>query len=117
MLEYFYTLNTDKNKEIKLKIMIGENAEDNWKTLDLANQNDILLHLDKFSSPYVIITDIPKKYIVINDIIKYAAELCKEHSKYKNQDNISVMYTNIKNVTKVKDTVGSIYVKKKQVIN
>ena len=42
--------------EEKYEIWVGQNAQDNWNILNQSQQNYIWMHLDKFSSPYVIIT-------------------------------------------------------------
>jgi predicted ribosome quality control (RQC) complex YloA/Tae2 family protein len=99
--------------DIEYDINIGQNAKDNWKLLDKSESTDIWFHLDNYSSPYVIllmsknetISDIP------NEVIKYCGLLCKENSKYKNLNNLSVIYTEIKNLTKGKE-IGSVITKK-----
>lgn len=101
MIEYIIQ---DEN----IKIFVGENAKDNWDILDKSNQNDIWLHLNNLSSPHVIINsaDPSKK------TLKYAANLCKYHSKYSEVKKLKVIYTSVKNVKKSKE-VGSVNVKGK----
>lgn len=88
-----------------ISFLIGQNANDNWNLLSTSNQKWIWFHLDKFSSPYVILT---KSLIELkseklekswNDYILKACHLCKENSKYKNI-TVKVIYTNVKNVSK-----------------
>ena len=87
--------------------IVGKNKEDNWKIYKESNQNYTIFHLDKFSSPYVIVN------IPINDLtaaqINNAAQLCKSNSKYKNLPNLGVMYTSISN-TKLGTNIGSFVV-------
>ena len=86
---------------------VGKNAQDNWKIYHESRQTDTIFHLDKFSSPYVIvnisITDLMPEQILT------AAQLCKSKSKYKNLSNIGIFYTPISN-TKLGDTIGSFVV-------
>ena len=82
-----------ESQQNSITIQVGENAKENWKLLEKANQNYIWLHLKNLSSPYVIINHSdPSK-----NIINYAASLCKSHSKYHNIRKVSVIYTCIKN--------------------
>ena len=74
---------------------IGKNAEDNWKIYRESSQTNSIFHLDKFSSPYVIV-NVPVEDLT-NQQIYTAADLCKSHSKYKNVPNMGVMYTSISN--------------------
>ena len=91
MKEYFLV-------EENITIKIGENSKDNWDLLDSSSQNDIWMHLDNLSSPYVIINNQnPKK-----SIINYAASLCKYYSKYSNLKKAKVIYTFVKNIKKGK---------------
>ena len=90
--------------------IIGENAKDNWDILDKADQNDVWFHLDKFTSPYVIMksTDTSKINII------YGANLCKENSKYKNLKNLKIVYCSIKQLKKTKIT-GEVDIKGKKI--
>ncbi len=97
-------------------VSIGENSIDNWKIIDSSHQNDLWFHLDKFPSSHVIlhcgndkISDIGKNVLI------ECANYCKSHSKYKNMDNIGIIYTHIKYVRKGEKT-GSVYTKKSQLI-
>lgn len=79
-------------------IIIGQNAEDNWKILKEAKQNYIWFHLDNLSSPYVILQELIKDST--KDQIYEAALACKENSKYKNIPQVTVIYTEVKNIKK-----------------
>ena len=61
------------------KIIIGQNAKENWDLLD-NNENFLWFHLKSFPSCHVIIlNENPNE-----TTIQKAAELCKENTKYKN---------------------------------
>jgi len=100
----------DSKLGIDLKISIGSSAQENWDIIKDSKQNDIWFHLQKRSSPHVVI-NLPKK-TKIKDIssttIKYAATLCKVNSAWKNHKVVTVMYTYIKNVRYGED-IGSVY--------
>ena len=88
------------------EIIIGQNSKENWDILDKYSSNSCWFHLKSFPSCFVIVNTID----INNDIIKYAAELCKQNTKYRNVRNIKVTYTNTSNVKKA-DTEGSVYFK------
>lgn len=88
---------------------VGNNAKDNWDLLAASHQDWWWFHLDKFPSCYVIICDDLEKNKDANVLRNYAAELCKEHSKYKFK--VSVIYTQVKNVQRG-TKVGEAIVKK-----
>jgi hypothetical protein len=85
----------DCSEMIFPRFLVGKNAINNWEIYKASNQTDTIFHLDKFSSPYVIInipiTDLTKELIYIASI------LCKSKSKYKTLPNIGVLYTSISN--------------------
>ena len=84
------------------KIIIGQNAKENWDLLD-NNEKFLWFHLKSFPSCHVIIlNENPDE-----TTIQKAAELCKENTKYKSLKNIKVNYTPIKNIKKSKE-VGSV---------
>jgi predicted ribosome quality control (RQC) complex YloA/Tae2 family protein len=99
-----------------IKFLIGESAQDNWNILKLCKSDHIWFHLDKQSSPYVIICEseknLKKQDVPHKRYIDHAAMLCKENSKMKNSYRTRVMYTEIRNISKGKK-VGSVLVKKK----
>jgi predicted ribosome quality control (RQC) complex YloA/Tae2 family protein len=97
------------------KVYVGESAQDNWDLIDKASQNDLWFHLESFSSPHVIVTVDNPKIKIPKTVLKYAAQLCHEHSKYKLIKNIKVIWTEIKNVSKA-IKVGSVYTKKTHTI-
>ena len=80
-------------------IRVGKNAQDNWKLLDEANNQDYWFHLKSFPSPHVICNDISLLY--------ECASECKRNSKYKNFGKIKVSYTQVNNIVKG-ESVGSV---------
>lgn len=100
----------DNKCNSEITIYLGQSAEENWKLIDQSNQNDLWFHLADHPSSHVVI-NIPEKTKISNNTIKYAAVLCKEHSKLSNLKKVTVIYTNIKNVSKA-DKPGSVYTKK-----
>lgn len=98
----------DNILEQEFEIIIGRSAKENWQIIDGSSENDVWFHLDDYPSSHIIlktentdIKDFNKQTLI------HCASLCKEHSKYSNIKNISVIYTKIKNVNK-SDTVGSV---------
>lgn len=101
---------------LSCRYLIGQNAKNNWNIYKSSQQSDTIFHLDKFSSSYIIlnvkIDQLTKKQI------NTAALLCKFKSKYKNLNNISVLYTSISN-TFLGDEIGTFIIKsnrKKKII-
>lgn len=87
-------------------IKLGQNKKENWELLDNSNDNFIWLHLDKFPSGYVIIEDSSPN----ETVIKYAAEICKSHTKYRNFKNLSISITTINNLQKG-ENIGEVFFK------
>lgn len=100
-------------EESRIAYILGKSAEDNWNIYRNSELTDVIFHLDKFSSPYVIIN------VPINELtkeqIQMAASMCKSNSKYKNLKNLGVMYTSISN-TKLGDTVGSFIILRNKLV-
>lgn len=92
-------------------IIIGENAQDNWDIIDFESEY-IWLHLNSFPSCHVII----KNTNINNNILLYAAHLCKHYTKYRNLKNVKVCYTKCNNLKKGSD-IGSIVYKSKRKVN
>jgi len=95
-------------------IKIGKNAQENWDIISDSFQNDLWFHLGgSLPSPHVVLT-LPNKFKlkkIPNTIIMQCALFCKQHSKFANINKVSVIYTEIKNVSKGK-TIGSVFTKK-----
>lgn len=95
------------NDNNEIKYIVGKNAIDNWKIYREAKQIDTIFHLEKFTSPYVIVNfpmnELTKEHIYM------AANLCKDNSKYKNVPKLGILYTSISN-TKLGNKVGSFVI-------
>jgi hypothetical protein len=91
---------------IDINFYIGKNAYGNDKILEICKNNDIWFHVKDNPSSHVIasISDIPNKInnTLLQKIIEKGALLCKEHSKYKDNNNLEIIYTNIINIEKPK---------------
>lgn len=72
---------------------VGQNAEDNTQLIKNSKQDWRWFHLESFSSCHVVVCQ-PD---VDNSIILHAANLVKEHSKFK-FNNIGVSYCKISNL-------------------
>ena len=87
---------------------LGKNAIENFKLIDDADSEDWWFHLDGFPSGHCIIDS-----SIINEEMKIiAGTLVKEKSKQKNNKNVKIVFTQIKNVVKMKE-VGSVTLKNK----
>ena len=93
--------------------IIGQNSQENWKILSSAKQKYTLFHLSKFPSCYLILQT---EDTVNPDILNKCAQLCLQHTKYKNQKNIKVDYTLINNIIKG-DIVGEYEYKSNKKVN
>jgi len=90
-----------------ITVILGNNAQENTQLVKESNQNYIWFHLKSFSSPHLILqAQNPSK----SDIIK-SAQLLKDNTKYKNMKNLTIEYTQIKNV-KLTTTLGEVILKK-----
>jgi predicted ribosome quality control (RQC) complex YloA/Tae2 family protein len=79
-----------------IKIHLGENKYENWELLESSKPCDIFLHLNSFPSGHIKI----EMDIFNSEIIRYAGEICKKYSKYKNLKNIKICYCTYNNVYK-----------------
>jgi predicted ribosome quality control (RQC) complex YloA/Tae2 family protein len=87
------------NKTINFKV--GSNANDNFLVIDSSNPTDLWFHVSDYPSAHVIAeisNDTSKKDLKY--IIKKGAVICKQYSKYSNQKNLEITYTQISNVKK-----------------
>lgn len=102
------------------EIYVGENSKDNFIIISNANQNDVWFHLDKFSSPHVILHFIKRKYKDLNKIPKImvneALTECKNQSRFRNiNKKIGFIYTFVKNIKKTKE-IGTVITKNEKYI-
>ena len=111
-----------------IEYIIGQNSSENFKIIDDAqsdaisdaisdaqddvisnsNNNYMWFHIDGYPSCHVICS-IPNNLLKkdLLKVIKRGALCCKEHSKYKSEKSVSVIYTYLKNVTKT-DVIGTV---------
>ena len=81
---------------------IGTNAKDNHNVIDKGNTDDLWFHIANTPSCHVVV-NLPvvcdKKDL--RSIIKKGSLLCKQNTKrVSTLDNVEIMYTPIKNITK-----------------
>ena len=88
---------------IDINFYIGKNAYGNDEILEICKNNDLWFHIKDKPSSHVI-ASIPDKInsVILNKIIEKGSLLCKEHSKYKNDNNIKIIYTYLINIEKPK---------------
>jgi hypothetical protein len=101
---------------LQARFLLGKNAESNWSIYKVSSPNDTIFHVDKLSSPYVIV-NIPMDKLTKEQIYA-AAILCKSKSKHKSCHNLEILYTPISN-TYLGDKVGLFIIKsenKKKII-
>ena len=96
----------DNQTNFSYVCLIGKSAQENWNLIDSSNENDLWFHLDDVPSPHVILKTNNKNKISKN-VIKACAIYCKQYSKLKSNNNVSVIYTEIKNIKKT-NIVGSV---------
>lgn len=98
--------------EKEYTILIGENAKDNTELVKESDPDDIWFHLEKESSPHIILkTD--NNYISQELLKQTASKLYK----YKNQHYLdNVIYTQVKNV-RITKTPGLVVPSNITVIN
>ena len=88
---------------------IGTNASDNFDIIDKGRSEDYWFHAKDFSSCHVVVQlpdDIDKRGL--KTIIKRGAMICKQNThKLSQLDNVEIIYTRIKNVTKT-DVIGCV---------
>jgi predicted ribosome quality control (RQC) complex YloA/Tae2 family protein len=94
---------------------LGQNSKENWNLLDsYCNEPKFLFfHLSSFPSGYLIIECNEHPSL---SIIKSAADICRNGTKYKKIKNIKVDYTTLDNVKKG-CYVGEILYKSNRKVN
>ncbi len=100
--------------EVIYTVNIGGNAQENWDLVSESEEDDLWFHLgdDRPSSHVVLkISDEIKSKKLPPAIIYKCCTLCKQYSKFKTFQNIPIIYTKIKNITKG-DNMGSVHEKK-----
>ena len=100
------------NDNTKVTLRLGQNAKENHSLIDDADPNDWWFHLDELPSGHCIV----EKLELNKNIIKKAAGIVKENTKYKNLRKVKVKYLQIKNVRKTKNPGEVTLLKKGNVI-
>jgi predicted ribosome quality control (RQC) complex YloA/Tae2 family protein len=100
---------------IDVQFLIGKNAKDNFRIIDLAKPADIWFHVEDKPSCHIVAI-LPERVNKkdLRYIVKQGAVLCKQHSKYVSEKNLPIIFTTIDNVVKT-DTPGCVetrYVKR-----
>jgi len=103
------------NREITF--YIGQNQNENFDIIDMGESEDLWFHANNISSCHVVANvpvDLNKKDLKY--IIKMGALICKINTnKLKSIKNVEIVYTNIKNITKL-STPGSVNVSNQKYI-
>jgi predicted ribosome quality control (RQC) complex YloA/Tae2 family protein len=88
---------------IDVQYLIGKNAKDNFRIIDLAKPTDLWFHVEEKPSCHVIAI-IPDGGSTkdLRYIIKQGAVLCKQHSRYASEKNLPIIFTTVDNVIKTK---------------
>lgn len=77
-------------------IKIGSNAEENHMLVESMKPDDSWFHLDEYPSPHLIINVDYEK--ISKKMIYQIALLLKQHTKYKKETELSIIYTYRKNI-------------------
>jgi predicted ribosome quality control (RQC) complex YloA/Tae2 family protein len=103
-----------KNNEYNL--LIGTNKHENFQLIDESVETDIWFHVENEPSCHVILKNDGQMRDIPKQVIKRGAYLCKINSKAKTQKECSIMYTQLKNVTKTK-VIGQVNVTHYKVVS
>lgn len=98
-----------------ISIILGQNDVENWKIISdykKINENYIWMHLDSYPSGHIIILS----EIIDNELLKYAGNICKDNTKYRNIPNLKLCYTKLSNIKKG-DKAGEVYFKQNKLVN
>lgn len=81
---------------------IGKSSQENHDIIDKANPYDLWFHVSNYPSCHVIckLEDIKYDKKMFNKIVKQGALCCKQYCKFKNVQDLTIIYTRIKNVIK-----------------
>jgi len=95
---------------IDIQYLIGKNAKDNFRIIDLAKPTDLWFHVEEKPSCHVIAI-LPEEVIKctkdLRYIIQQGAILCKQHSRYASERNLPIIFTTADNVIKT-NTPGMV---------
>ncbi len=88
-----------------ITFQVGTNDKENWYLISSAEKDNYWVHLSNIPSAHVIVCiDKPLK-----DELNYAAELCKQQTKYT-KDNVECIATRVDNI-KLGSKPGEVYFK------
>eukprot|EP00298_Acanthocystis_sp_HF-20_P003691 c14042_g1_i1.p1 GENE.c14042_g1_i1~~c14042_g1_i1.p1 ORF type:complete len:106 (+),score=39.54 c14042_g1_i1:56-373(+) len=95
------------------KILIGEDAKDNWAILSSASQTDLWFHVKNASSAYVILSPTDE---ISRGTLKECAALTKQHSKLKTTKKCKIVWTEVKHVKKGKSVGQAIITQAREIL-
>lgn len=95
-----------------IEYRVGKSAKENFDLIDDSNSDDLWFHISQESSCHVVATIPPgsnydKK--TLQKIAVQGAVICKQHSRYKSEKDVNVMWTPVRNIVKG-STIGCVYV-------
>ncbi len=98
-----------------IEFRVGQNAQDNFDLIDDSSPDNLWFHIRGHASCHVVAAiqkgtegvRYDKKQL--RHIATQGAVICKQHSKYKSESNVQVMYTQIQHVFKT-SIVGMVNV-------
>jgi predicted ribosome quality control (RQC) complex YloA/Tae2 family protein len=83
------------------EILIGRSdAENDQLTFEVAESDDLWLHVDDFPGSHVVVRKRPEITKVPTEVLRRAAELAAWHSKAKNLGKVNVHYCLISEIRK-----------------
>ena len=100
---------------------LGQNAIENWALLDEALGTDYFFHLSCFPSGYAILSKAHSEALseahseAHSEALIWAAEICKNGTKYRTLKNIKVDYCLCSNVRKGSLVGEAIFISNRQV--
>ena len=102
-----------------IEFRVGQHAQDNFDLLDDSSPTDLWFHIRDQASCHVVAA-ISQRVIYdkkqLRHIATQGAVICKQHSKYKSESNVHVMYTQIQHVSKTA-IVGMVNVSRSKAIS
>ncbi len=108
-------LKTDDEGNVLAEIFIGQNAAENVKLFDEMNENDLWFHLAGSPSSHVWLQyKVPEKKLSLSvrkNLVKECARLVGENSKCS--FHYKVNYLEKKHLSRDKEKLGTVYLKKK----
>ena len=97
------------------RILIGQNAKENWDIIDGSEPDDLWFHLSNYPSCHIVAR---LKKMIDNSELVYIANLVKENTtKYKNKNNLKICYCNISDIKKNKSKIGSVIISNQKYID